>query len=145
MILRLQNERVPENEWVPDQIGLNPISLFSNSPLNLVHELFKPWLMNYLNRGNILSILLFFIALKVSAQHALIKTDSADDPARVFVDPPASAKPGVLWMWMGSNVSQEGIRKDLEALQKEGFSSTTMLSLADVTTPWACNIDKSPT
>lgn len=68
-----------------------------------------------------------------------------DDPAYVFNDPPEQAKPGVLWMWMGSNVSREGITKDLEALKKEGFSSVTMSTLADVTTPWAAVIDRSPT
>ncbi|MDR3715515.1 MAG: glycosyl hydrolase [Puia sp.] len=67
------------------------------------------------------------------------------NPETVFRTPPASASPGVLWMWMGSNLSKQGITKDLEALKQEGFSSATMLSLADITTPWACNIDKSPT
>jgi hypothetical protein len=62
-----------------------------------------------------------------------------------FMNPPESARPGVLWMWMGSNLSTAGITKDLEALKKEGFNRTTMFSLADITTPWACNINKSPT
>lgn len=66
-------------------------------------------------------------------------------PEAVFRNPPESAKPGVLWMWMGANLSKEGITKDLEALKKEGFNRTTMFSLADVTTPWACDIGKSPT
>ena len=66
-------------------------------------------------------------------------------PEAVFRNPPESAKPGVLWMWMGANLSREGITKDLEALKKEGFNRTTMFSLADVTTPWACDIGKSPT
>ena len=48
-------------------------------------------------------------------------------------------------MWMGANLSKAGITKDLEALKKEGFNRTTMFSLADVTTPWACDIGKSPT
>jgi hypothetical protein len=75
------------------------------------------------------------------------KTVAADvnDPAKVFLTPPPSAKPGVLWMWMGSNLSKEGITKDLEALKKEGFNRTTMFSLADVTTPWAGSIANSPT
>jgi hypothetical protein len=62
-----------------------------------------------------------------------------------FLSPPESAKPGVLWMWMGSNLSKDGIKKDLEALKKEGFNRTTMFSLADVTTPWATGIGNSPT
>jgi hypothetical protein len=70
---------------------------------------------------------------------------SKDDPAYVFNKPPEDANPGVLWMWMGSNVSREGITKDLEALKKEGFNSVTMSTLADVTNPWAAVIGKSPT
>ena len=67
------------------------------------------------------------------------------NPESIFINPPESAKPGVLWMWMGSNISKEGITKDLEALKKEGFNRTTMFSLADITTPWSGVIGKSPT
>ncbi len=88
-----------------------------------------------------LAVLLF--AGQVTAQPA--GSAPADDPEQVFRHPPAAAKPGVLWMWMGSNLSKEGITKDLEALKKEGFNRTTMFALADVTTPWAGEIGKSPT
>ena len=67
------------------------------------------------------------------------------DPAIIFSNPPESARPGVLWMWMGSNLSRQGITKDLEALKKAGFNRTTMFSLADITTPWAAEIKNSPT
>lgn len=67
------------------------------------------------------------------------------DPQADFLNPPESAKPGVLWMWMGSNTSKEGITKGLEALKKEGFNRTTMFSLADIITPWSGVIGKSPT
>ena len=74
------------------------------------------------------------------------RTNNAEqDPARLFMSPPESAKPGVLWMWMGSNISKAGITKDLEALKQEGFNRTTMFSLADATTPWSDVIGKSPT
>ena len=66
------------------------------------------------------------------------------DPPKIFLYPPESAKPGVLWMWMGANLSKEGITKDLEALKKAGFNRTTMFSLADITTPWAGVIGKNP-
>lgn len=84
------------------------------------------------------------IEVKLMAQPAA-PTKVTDDPAKAFLYPPAAAKPGVLWMWMGSNLSKEGITKDLEALKKEGFNRTTMFSLADITTPWAGVIGKSPT
>ncbi|MGZ3874137.1 MAG: glycosyl hydrolase, partial [Mucilaginibacter sp.] len=66
-------------------------------------------------------------------------------PEQLFLHPPGSAKPGVLWMWMGANVSKTGITKDLEALKEEGFNSTTMISLADITSPWGVPIAKDPT
>ncbi|GGI24441.1 glycosyl hydrolase [Pedobacter mendelii] len=87
---------------------------------------------------------LFIIILGISVNsQAQIK--AAINPENVFLNPPESANPGVLWMWMGSNLSKSGITKDLEALKKEGFNRTTMFSLADVTTPWAGEIGKSPT
>ena len=42
------------------------------------------------------------------------------DPINTFVTPPESAQP-VLWMWMGPNISKDGITKDLEALKKQGL------------------------
>jgi hypothetical protein len=62
----------------------------------------------------------------------------------LFLHPPESAKPGMLWMWMGSNISRKGITEDLEALKAQGFNRTTMYSLSDITTPWAQSIGKSP-
>jgi hypothetical protein len=83
-------------------------------------------------------------AQKIAGSSA-INQNAAEDPANDFMHPPESAKPGVLWMWMGCNISKAGITKDLEALKAEGFNRTTMFSLADITTPWAGVIKKSPT
>jgi len=69
----------------------------------------------------------------------------ADELDEIFAHPPESAKPGALWMWMGCNLSSNGITRDLEALKEAGFNRTTMFSLADVTTPWAGEIGNSPT
>jgi len=69
----------------------------------------------------------------------------AQDLEKSFLEPPDSARPRVLWMWMGSNISKDGITRDLEALKAAGFGGTTMFSLADTTTPWAGVIAKSPT
>jgi len=69
----------------------------------------------------------------------------ADELESRFVHPPPEAKPQVYWMWMGSNVTSNGITGDLEALKDEGFGGTVMVSLADVCTPWAGRIANSPT
>jgi hypothetical protein len=70
---------------------------------------------------------------------------AAEDPEQVFRSPPDAAKPGVMWMWMGCNNSKAAITKDLQALHDAGYGRTLMFSLADVTTPWAGQIKKSPT
>jgi len=65
-------------------------------------------------------------------------------PEVVFHDPPQDAKPGVWWHWMGSNVSREGITRDLESFKEAGIGSATIFGLADVCTPWAGHIENSP-
>jgi hypothetical protein len=67
------------------------------------------------------------------------------DLAQAFTSPPNSTRPYVLWMWMGSNISQQGITRDLEAMQEAGIGGATIFSLADTLTPWAGVILKSPT
>ena len=69
----------------------------------------------------------------------------ADDLEQLFNHPPASAKPRVMWMWMGCHLSQAGITRDLEALHDAGFGGTLMFSLSDVPTTWSADIGKSPT
>ena len=68
----------------------------------------------------------------------------ADNLEKIFLSPPDSARPGVMWMWMGCNLSKDGITRDLEELKAAGFGQTLMFSLADIITPWACNIPRSP-
>jgi alpha-L-rhamnosidase len=68
-----------------------------------------------------------------------------DDLEQIFAEPPEAAKPGVLWMWMGSNISKAGLTRDLEALKAAGFGGTTVFSVADTCTPWAGEIGRSPT
>jgi hypothetical protein len=71
--------------------------------------------------------------------------DPVSDLAKAFVAPPNSTRPYVLWMWMGSNISKQGITLDLEAMKHAGIGGATIFSLADTLTPWACEILKSPT
>jgi alpha-L-rhamnosidase len=95
-------------------------------------------------------IFTFFLSIlfysKSNSQSATknLKKETAD-PVQLFLHPPNDAKPGVLWMWMGSNVNKEGITKDLEALKQEGISFAMISNLADVTNPWGATIENSPT
>ncbi len=69
----------------------------------------------------------------------------ADSIENAFTNPPPAARPHVMWMWMGCNLSKPEITKDLEALKDAGFGGTLMFSVADTTTPWPGEIGKSPT
>jgi hypothetical protein len=42
-------------------------------------------------------------------------------------------------MWMGSNVSSNGITRDLQALHDAGFGGATLFSLADLLTGFMVN------
>ncbi|MBN1420299.1 MAG: discoidin domain-containing protein [Planctomycetes bacterium] len=44
-----------------------------------------------------------------------------DRLANEFRDPPASARPWVYWWWLESNVSREGITRDLEEMRRVGI------------------------
>jgi hypothetical protein len=70
---------------------------------------------------------------------------AGEDPETVFRQPPESAKPGVWWHWMGCNVSQDGITRDLEAFKSAGIGSATIFGMADACVPWAAHIENSPT
>ena len=84
-------------------------------------------------------------ALLALAAMIPVRSPGVASPEEVFRNPPPDARPGVMWMWMGSNNSKEAITRDLEALHGAGYGRTLMFNLADVTTPWAHPIGKSPT
>jgi len=52
---------------------------------------------------------------------ALLGQDSGDALKREFVNPPESARPRVWWHWMNGNITKEGIRLDLEWMQRAGI------------------------
>jgi len=100
-----------------------------------------------MNRKPLLFLLLCILALDGFAQpvnEPLLKNQFGD-PETLFLHPPESARPGVLWMWMGTNMNKAAITADLEALKKAGFNRTTVVPLADVVNPWGEIIGKSPT
>lgn len=46
---------------------------------------------------------------------------SGEDLEEGFLNPPESAKPRVWWHWMNGNITQDGIRKDLEWMNRVGI------------------------
>ena len=99
-------------------------------------------------------ILSFFAAFCVdAAMHAVDLRAAAPppqalaspDPQTAFENPPQSAKTGVWWHWMGSNVSREGIVRDLDWFKDMGIGAATIFGMADVCSPWATKIENPPT
>ena len=65
-----------------------------------------------------------FLAIGFALSLPMISAFAAgSDPEPAFRNPPQDAKPGVWWHWMGSNVSREGITRDLEGFKDAGIAS----------------------
>src|SRR5664279_4778767 len=62
-------------------------------------------------------------ALKTKGDDGAVSQSIPTDDSWSFTAPPESARPYVLWMWMGSNVSATGITADLEAMKEAGIGA----------------------
>ena len=103
--------------------------------------------MEFINEMRIITGILFFL-WSITGFGQTDQNPESETTGRlekIFLNPPESAKPGVMWMWMGCNITMQSITRDLEALHEAGFGRTLMFSLADVTTPWGGEIGNSPT
>jgi len=70
---------------------------------------------------------------------------AAPAPEEVFARPPREAHAGVWWHWMGSQVTREGVVKDLDWMVRMGVTSATIFGMCDSCTPWAKRIANVPT
>ena len=52
-----------------------------------------------------------------------------------FLVPSEDAKPWVFWHWMDGNVTKEGIRADLEAMERVGIGGALMMGVGLQTPP----------
>ncbi|MFN3453134.1 MAG: glycosyl hydrolase, partial [Sphingorhabdus sp.] len=50
-----------------------------------------------------------------------VQASSADPVEAQFRDPPQSARPRVWWHWMNGNITEDGIAKDMEWMQRIGI------------------------
>ena len=62
-----------------------------------------------------------------------------------FADPPIKTRPYVWWHWMGSNISKEGITKDLAAMRASGIGGATIFNLTSSVESGAAPTAKCPT
>jgi hypothetical protein len=80
------------------------------------------------------------LSVKVKAQSTPIKAVSTTDQLyNGFVVPPEEAKPRTWWHWVGSNITKEGITKDLEWMKRSGIGG---FMLFDVSNGSGQNVDK---
>jgi hypothetical protein len=92
------------------------------------------------------SVLAAFATLAIpSAFSASVEND--------FQNPPVAARPYVWWHWMGSNFSEAGITKDLEAMKSAGLGGGTIFNLTSavqeshapmLNNPWPDQTYRSP-
>src|SRR5690349_236570 len=85
----------------------------------------------------------FIAAVNVAALLALPVAAPAqalgDELARGFNDPPDAARPRTWWHWTASNVTLEGITKDLEWMKRAGLAG---FQLADVNAGGGQSVEK---
>ena len=63
----------------------------------------------------------FLRGIALLAFTALTAPAAADSLSEGFDSPPSSARPRVWWHWMNGNITEEGIKLDLEWMQKVGI------------------------
>jgi (4-O-methyl)-D-glucuronate---lignin esterase len=67
-------------------------------------------------------VTLVVLVLGVLANPGLPIIQSADDPLETgFAKPPSAARPRVWWHWMNGNITKEGIKLDLEWMNRVGI------------------------
>jgi hypothetical protein len=93
-------------------------------------------------------VLATFATLGVAVPCAQAASLEAD-----FQNPPVAARPYVWWHWMGSNFSESGITKDLEAMRAAGLGGATIFNLTSAVqeshapmldNPWPDQTYRSP-
>jgi alpha-L-rhamnosidase/F5/8 type C domain len=81
-----------------------------------------------------------FLAVLVGQSGWAIGQDAGDALEQGFKAPPDSAKPRTWWHWVGSNITREGITKDLEWMKRVGIGGMTMFD-GGVAGPQSQNVD----
>ena len=54
---------------------------------------------------------------------------AADELAKNFATPPATARPWVYWFWLNGNITRPGITADLEAMQRAGVGGVLIMEV----------------
>ena len=76
-------------------------------------------------------LLIFTWLLLISVYGMSQQPTSPGAIEKIFLNPPASAKPWVFWYWMHGAISKEGIRADLEAMKQVGIGGAYLMTIKD--------------
>lgn len=71
------------------------------------------------------------LVCKVTIAFGIASSLGADELAKSFRDPPASARPHTWWHWMNGRVTKQGITADLEWMQRVGIGGVQAFHIAD--------------
>jgi hypothetical protein len=90
----------------------------------------------------IFSIILIFTFVTCTSK----SNSRSDDKYLVegFVSPPAEAKLNVMWWWLNSNISKEGITRDLEEMKRQGIGGALIFDAAPVDRWRPKNVEPAP-
>lgn len=74
----------------------------------------------------------FAVAMALVGVHAMAQSPKPQPPQPAdlesqFQTPPLSAGPHALWFWMGTNISKEGITKDLQSMHDAGVGGANIM------------------
>lgn len=81
----------------------------------------KEHFKNSPKRFIILPVLLFLLTSMVFVKYKGLSEKTTVNLEKGFLNPPESAKPRVWWHWMNGNITEEGIKADLEWMKRVGF------------------------
>ena len=97
----------------------------------------KQHLMNNLKRIVILPMLLLTLTCMVLVMCKGSSEEASMNLEKGFLNPPESAKPRVWWHWMNGNITKEGIRADLEWMNRVGIGGFQNFdaNLSEMSTP----------
>jgi len=77
-------------------------------------------------------VLLFVVFLAVSLSVLCTLPNGQINLEQGFVAPPRSARPRVMWWWLNSNISREGITRDLEEMKRQGIGGALIFDASPV-------------
>jgi hypothetical protein len=85
----------------------------------------------------------FFLIAIISCSNDTL-TMSSRSLEEGFISPPREARPNVMWWWLNSNISKDGITRDLEEMKQQGIGGALIFDAAPVDRWRPKNVEPAP-